>query len=94
MESIIYKIDYHDGTSENKTESELRGYLDDIIDDIRRLRKRYKWRKTRIVMTLYTSEEDFEATEYITYYQSLSEEKWGASFLTNFDIELIKKLNF
>lgn len=94
MDSIIYKIDYHDGTSETKSASELRGCVDGMVDDIRRLRKRYKWRKTRIVMTLYTSEEDFEADEYITYYQGLPEEKWGVGFLTEFDIELIKKLNF
>ena len=94
MESIIYKIDYHDGTSETKSASELRGCVDGMVDDIRRLRKRYKWRKTRIVMTLYTSEEDFEADEYIKYYQDLPEEKWGAGFLTEFDIELIKILNF
>lgn len=94
MESIIYTIEYHDGTTENKTANELRGRIDDMIDDIRQLRKRYKWRKTKFSMTLYSSEEDFEATEYITHYRSLSEDTYGVKFMNEFDIEIIKKLNF
>jgi hypothetical protein len=94
MDNIIYIIDYHDGTKEKKTLKELHKCIDDIIDDIQRLRKQFRWNKTVFLMTLYTSEESFEANEYISHYNNLSAQTYGPDFLTNDDIELINKLNF
>ena len=94
MDNIIYIIEYNDGTKEKKTLRELHKCIDDIIDDIQRLRKQFRRNKTVFLMTLYTSEESFEANEYISHYNNLSTQTYGPDFLTNDDIELIHKLNF
>ena len=94
MEDVIYVIDYYDGDIQYASENEMHELVDDIIDDIKRLRKKYKWETNIFRMTLYTSEESFEATEYIVHYRGLSAETYGPHFLTEFDVELIRKLNF
>ena len=43
MEDVIYVIDYYDGDIQYASETEMRELVDDIIDDIKRLRKKYKW---------------------------------------------------
>lgn len=94
MENIIYLIEYHSGKTEKKTEKELRGCIDDSIDEIKRLRKQYRWNKTVFYMTLYTSEENFDANEYISHYKGLSSETYGPRFFSDADIEFIRKMNF
>lgn len=94
MENIIYVIEYHNGKTERKTEKELRGCIDDLIDDIKLLRKQYRWNKTLFRMILYTSDENFDANEYISHYKSLSTETYGPGFFNACDIEFIRKMNF
>jgi hypothetical protein len=98
MEDIIYVISFHDGKEQEVLEKRIKGFIndtvDDIVDEISSIRKNYRLFKTTYRLTLYTSEHSFEATEYISHYQSLPKDKYGSNFLSAFDIELINKLNF
>jgi len=94
MENIIYIIDFNDGRVKERSGKDLLDMIDNFIDEVSRIRKRYKYNKTTFFMTLYTSEQNFEANDYIEHYQSLSTDKYGPHFFSQVDAEIIRKINF
>lgn len=94
MENIIYIIDFNDGRVKERSGKDLLDTIDNFIDEVSRIRKRYKYNKTTFFMTLYTLEQFFEANDYIEHYQSLSTDKYGPYFFSQVDAEIIRKINF
>ena len=93
IKSYKYLIEYKDGSEDSMTKKELEECIDDIFDDIAIIIKKYKLNNNEKIvykMTLYTINENFSSTEYIEHYNSLSNEKYGYNFLSNYDIEIIE----
>ena len=92
----MYYIEYKDGEEDTMEQSELESQVDDIYDKVIKIVKKYSLHsepKTKICMTLYTSDQTFSAEEYIEHYRSMPRNIYGTDFLSDFDIELITMFN-
>lgn len=94
MESPSYKITYTNGDAHRESLREFIQTLDDLThDEIAKIEKKYKWNGKSYSCTLYTNDEEFGAEEYITHYRALGKQ-YGHTFLTEFDIEIIRRFSF
>lgn len=93
MENIIYKITDRNNNVRKVDKHTLKESIDTIIDDISELKKSYMLNGKRYGLFLFSVEHDFTANEYIEHYQSLPIE-YGKPLLSEFDMSLIRKLNY
>lgn len=96
MSKIIYVVENHEGEMEKISEQDILKYVEDNIDDIASLKKKFTpfHVKTIFRMTLFEFDLEFTADEYINHYSELDPKIFGANFFTETDAELIRKLNF
>ena len=67
--------------------------VDDLVqDEIASIIKEYRYNGKTYRLTLYTSEQEFGAEEYISHYRTLTNQ-YSHDFLTNFDIEVIRQFS-
>jgi hypothetical protein len=96
VKSFMYYIEYNDGEDDTMDEITLGSEVDANFDKISKIVKHYRLHddpKTKIRMTLYTTDHTFSAEEYIEHYRSMPRDIYGADFLSDFDIELITMFN-
>lgn len=94
MSKISYVVENHDGEIEKIGERDILQYVEDNIDDIASLKKKFTNGKTIFRMTLFGFDLEFTADEYIDHYSELDPKIYGPNFFTETDAELIRKLNF
>jgi hypothetical protein len=96
MSKIIYVVENHEGEIEKIGERDILKYVEDNIDDIASLKKKFTpfHVKTIFKMTLFGFDLEFTADEYIDHYSALDPKTYGPNFFTDTDAELIRKLNF
>ena len=93
-QTTAYKITYTNGDAHRETLREFIQTFDDLThDEIAKIEKKYKWNGKSYSCTLYTNDEEFGAEEYITHYRALGKQ-YGHTFLTEFDIEIIRRFSF
>ena len=92
-----YIIENQNNSIKQFKRENLSEYIDEKIDinEVYSIKKVYKIKdiKKTYYMTLFTTEYNFNPKDYIEHYKSLSEDKYGAKVLTEFDIEIIEKFN-
>jgi hypothetical protein len=94
LQSQAYKITYTNGDAHRETLREFIQTFDDLThDEIAKIEKKYKWNGKSYSCTLYTNEEEFGAEEYITHYRALGKQ-YGHTFLTEFDMEIIRRFSY
>jgi hypothetical protein len=93
MEKIRYQVETHDEEIQKMDEEELEECIDEMLGEIRSIKKTYKFNGNIYRMTLFSIEHDFEAQEYIDHYRSLPD-FYGKDILSKFDISIIQKLNY
>lgn len=96
MSKITYVVENHEGEIEKIGERDVLQYVEDNIDDIASLKKKFTpfHVKTIFKMTLFGFDLEFTADEYIDHYSELDPKIYGPNFFTKIDAELIRKLNF
>ena len=94
MSEIIYVVENHEDEVEKISEQYILKYVEDNIDDIASLKKKFTNGKTIFRMTLFVFDLEFTADEYINHYSELDAKIFGPNFFTDVDTELIRKLNF
>jgi len=96
MSKIIYVVENHEGEIEKIGEKDVLQYVEDNIDDIANLKKKFTpiHSKNIFRMTLFGFDLEFTADEYINHYSELDPKTYGPNFFTETDAELIRKLNF
>ena len=93
-QTTAYKITYTNGDAHRESLREFIQTLDDLThDEIAKIEKKYKWNGKSYSCTLYTNDEEFGAEEYITHYRALGKQ-YGHTFLTEFDMEIIRRFSF
>ena len=93
MENILYEIEDHEDNVQKMDKHSTKSYLKDFADDVKSIKKTYKYSKTVYRMTLFSLEHDFLAQDYIDHYKSLSSNLYGKDFMSEFDVFIIRKFN-
>ena len=97
MSKITYVVENHEGEIEKIGERDIVKYVEENIDDIAILKKKFKPfhdKNTVFKMTLFGFDLEFTADEYIDHYSALDPKTYGPNFFTKTDAEVIRKLNF
>lgn len=98
MTKITYFVENHDGNVEKIGEYDILKYVEDNMDDIASLKKKFKNsgsnKNVLYAMTLFGFDLEFTADEYINHYSELDPGIYGHHFFSKTDAEIIRKLNF
>jgi hypothetical protein len=92
MENVLYEIEDYDDAVKTMDKSSTKSYLKDFADEIKSIKKTYRFGKKIYRMTLFSVDHQYLSHEYIEHYQSLPD-MYGKDVLSEFDISIIKKLN-
>ena len=93
MENIVYIVSDNRGSKKKSIKKDFQELVDDLVqDEIANIIKEYRYNGKTYRLTLYTSEQEFGAEEYISHYHTLTKQ-YCHDFLTNFDIEVIRQFS-
>ena len=96
VKTCLYLIEFKDGSNDALSKEMLKEIIDDIFDDVFSIIKKYRLSddsKTVYKTTLFTSDHDISADDYIEHYRNLPTNKYGPYVLDDFDIEIIQMFN-
>ena len=93
MENVLYEIEnYEEEEVKTIDKRVLHNSIDSEKDEIKSIKKTYKYGKQMYRMTLFSAEHHFSTQEYIEHYRSLPD-FYGKDALSDFDVSIIRKMN-